>query len=216
MSQGGYVTLIGFVAREPTLRTTRDGRMVADVRVGATTRFYDKATDQWRDGDTSYFTVNCWRRLAGHVRASLHKGDPVMVKGHFRTRTYEDRQNRIRTEVEITADTIGHDLSRGVANYMRPERSRQVGEEGAAAGGTTPGGTGTANEMGADEMPANDMAADEMAAVVMAEDVGAGDLEEPSFASQEPGEQLDQDEAAKELDRELDRGLAEDGQLAPL
>src|SRR5215469_6070722 len=94
MSQGAYVTLIGFVAREPTLRTTRDGRLVADVRVGATTRYYDKATDQWRDGDTSYYTVNCWRRLAGHVRASLHKGDPVMVKGRFRTHTYEDRQNR--------------------------------------------------------------------------------------------------------------------------
>ncbi len=120
MSQGGYVTLVGYVAREPTLRTTGDGRQVADLRVGATSRIYDKAADQWRDGETSYYTVNCWRKLAGHVRASLHKGDPVMVKGRFRTRTYEDKQNRIRTEVEIVADTIGHDLSRGIANYLRP------------------------------------------------------------------------------------------------
>jgi single-strand DNA-binding protein len=122
MSQGGYVTLIGFVAREPSLRTTKDGRQVADVRVGTTTRIRDKVTDEWRDGETCYYTVNCWRRLAGHVRASLRKGDPVMVKGRFRTHTYEDKQNRIRTEVEIVADTIGHDLSRGVANYMRAER----------------------------------------------------------------------------------------------
>lgn len=124
MSQGGFVTLIGFVAREPSLRTTKDGRPVADVRVGATTRYLDKERNVWRDGDTSYYTVNCWRRLAGHVRASLHKGDPVVVKGRFRTHTYEDKQNRIRTEVEIIAETIGHDLSRGIANYIRPERPR--------------------------------------------------------------------------------------------
>ncbi len=123
MSQGGYVTLIGFVAREPSLRTTKDGRQVADVRVGATTRIYDRAEDEWRDGETCYYTVNCWRRLAGHVRASLRKGDPVMVKGRFRTHTYQDKQNRIRTEVEIVADTIGHDLSRGIANYIRPGRT---------------------------------------------------------------------------------------------
>src|SRR5205807_3215881 len=70
----------------------------------------------------SYYTVNCWRRLADHVRASLRKGDPVMVKGRFKTRSYEDKAGRLRTEVEIVADTVGHDLSRGVANYIRPQR----------------------------------------------------------------------------------------------
>src|SRR5260370_37936855 len=32
MSQGGYVTLGGFVAREPSLRQTKDGKNVTDVR----------------------------------------------------------------------------------------------------------------------------------------------------------------------------------------
>jgi single-strand DNA-binding protein len=145
MSQGGYVTLIGFVAREPSLRTTKDGRQVADVRVGATTRIHDKATDEWRDGETCYYTVNCWRRLAGHVRASLRKGDPVMVKGRFRTHTYEDKQNRIRTEVEIVADTIGHDLSRGVANYMRADRAETRDTDDMADTDRAPADAGAAN-----------------------------------------------------------------------
>jgi len=122
MSQGGYVTLVGFVAREPRIRQVTEGRFVADLRVGATTRKVDKQTGEWVDAETSYYTVNCWRRLAGHVKASLRKGDPVVVKGKFRTRSYEDKTGRLRTEVEIVADTVGHDLTRGIANYMRPDR----------------------------------------------------------------------------------------------
>jgi single-strand DNA-binding protein len=125
MSQGGYVTLVGFVAREPYLRETKNGVHVADVRIGTTTRMIDKQTGEWVDADTSYFTVTCWRRLADHAKASLHKGDPVVVKGRFRTSSYEDKVGQLRTEVQIMADTVGHDLSRGIANYIWPKHPRQ-------------------------------------------------------------------------------------------
>ena len=146
MSQGGYVTLVGFVAREPMLRNTKDNTSVADVRIGTTSRYLDRELDLWRDGETSYYSVNCWRRLADNVRASLHKGDPVIVKGKFRTRTYTDKEGKIRTEAEIVADTIGHDLSRGIANFIRPPKPRSENAderpEGAddASGPDDPGG----------------------------------------------------------------------------
>ena len=119
MSQGGYVTLVGFVAQDPNIRTTATGKHVTNVRVGTTPRFRDNATGQWRDAETSYYNVSCWARLADHVRASLHKGNPVIVKGRFRTSTFEDKNGQLRTSIEITADTVGHDLSRGPANYIR-------------------------------------------------------------------------------------------------
>ena len=97
----------------------RDRQAVTKVRVGTTPRFRDSATGQWRDAETSYYNVSCWARLADHVRASLHKGDPVIVKGRFRTSTFEDKNGQLRTSIEITADTVGHDLSRGPANYIR-------------------------------------------------------------------------------------------------
>jgi single-strand DNA-binding protein len=120
MSQGGYVTLVGFVAQDPRQRETKDGTRVTDLRVGATTRVQDRVTNQWRDADTSYFNVSCWRKLGDHVRASLRKGDPVVIKGRFRSRTFEDKTGQVRTVIDIMADTVGHDLSRGIANYMRP------------------------------------------------------------------------------------------------
>jgi single-strand DNA-binding protein len=148
MSQGGYVTLVGFVAREPMLRNTKDGRSVADVRIGTTSRYLDRETDLWRDGETCYYTVNCWRRLADNVRASLHKGDPVVVKGKFRTRTYTDREGTVKTEAEIVADTIGHDLSRGIANFLRPPKPRSdtVGDLGPDEVSRAAGGVGGFDE----------------------------------------------------------------------
>jgi single-strand DNA-binding protein len=129
MSQGGYVTLVGFVAQDPILRPTKNGVLVTDLRVGTTPRVQDRATGQWRDGDTSYFGVTCWRRLGENVRASLHKGDPVMIKGKIRSRTYTDRNGVVRSVVDIIADTVGHDMNRGVANYLRQHRPAVAEDE---------------------------------------------------------------------------------------
>jgi len=132
MSQGGYVTLVGFVAQDPNLRETKDGKNVANVRIGATRRILDKATGEWRDAETSYYNVSCWNRLADHVRASLRKGDPVVVKGTFKAHSFEDKTGRMRTEIDIMADTVGHDLNRGVANYIRHRPLQQAEADEAA------------------------------------------------------------------------------------
>jgi single-strand DNA-binding protein len=133
MSQGAFVTLVGYVAQEPNIRTTRTGKTVTDLRVGITPRYRDQATGEWRDAESSYFTVSCWDRLAHHVRASMHKGEPVLIRGKFKTSTYEDKDGRPRTETKITADVVGHDLSRGVANYIR-QRGKQQGADANASG----------------------------------------------------------------------------------
>ena len=51
MSQGAFVTLVGYVAQEPNIRTTRTGKTVTDLRVGITPRYRDRATDEWRDAE---------------------------------------------------------------------------------------------------------------------------------------------------------------------
>src|ERR1700676_3870686 len=120
MSQGGYVTLVGFVAQDPRQHETKGGR-VTKLRIGATTRGQDRATQEWRDADTSYYDVSCWRRLGDHVQASMRKGGPVFVKGRFKARSYEDKTGQLRNVIDIQADAVGHDLNRGPANYMRPQ-----------------------------------------------------------------------------------------------
>jgi single-strand DNA-binding protein len=178
MSQGGYVTLVGFVARDPILRQTKQGTNVTDLRVGTTTRILNRTTGEWRDGDTSYYTVKCWRRLADHSRASLHKGDPVVVKGRFRTRSYEDKTGQLRTEIEIEAESIGHDLSRGISNYIRTRTPADAADGRADSSARS------------DDNPSTD-----------------GSARDGGSAERGPADDLIDDEAIKQLERELGAGL---------
>jgi len=198
MSQGAFVTLIGYVAQEPNIRTTKTGKTVTDLRVGITPRYRDQRTGEWCDSESSYFTVSCWDRLAQHVRASMHKGEPVMVRGKFKTNTYEDKDGRPRTDIRITADTVGHDLSRGIANYIK-HRSKQPPADSDQMGDQTsehvPGNIALAEgpdeilDEDAIERFGRDLNDADLAARVLAEDADESDDRES-----EDGDVEDQDE----------------------
>ena len=138
MSQVGYVTLTGYVTAEPKMwQTARTQTSVASVRVGSTPRRLNRGTGEWQDGETSYYTVKCWRRLAENVHGSLRKGDMIIVRGKISTRTWVDDQQRTRTEMQVEADSVGHDLSFGWSRFNRgvqvPPGSRRGIDEGEAA-----------------------------------------------------------------------------------
>jgi single-strand DNA-binding protein len=197
MSQGAFVTLVGYVAQEPNIRTTKNGKVVTELRVGIAPRFRDSATGEWRDAEPSYFSVNCWERLAHHVRASMHKGEPVLVRGRFKTETYEDKEGRTRTDTRITADTVGHDLSRGIANYMRNRPQRPAAEtsqaNGQAEGDQVPGGQlrGSPDLPGGSDMEldvAPDELIDEEAIERFGRDLDAADVASRAVAEDQPEE----------------------------
>ncbi len=104
---------------------------VTKIRVGSTPRWLDRGTGEWRDGETSYYNVRCWRKLAENVTGSLRKGDMILVRGKFRTRTWVDEQQHTRVELEVEADSVGHDMSFGWSHF---NRGVHMPPPGAAAG----------------------------------------------------------------------------------
>jgi single-strand DNA-binding protein len=121
MSQEAFATVAGYATADPMLRMTKSGAEVAHVRVACTPRRIDRESGEWQDGQTSYYSVTCWRKLAAAVHASIRKGDPVLVRGRMHTRTWET-EGRTVSEVEIVADAMGHDLTRGWARFHRESR----------------------------------------------------------------------------------------------
>jgi single-strand DNA-binding protein len=119
MSQTSNITLSGYVTAEPTLVKTSAGTSRTRIRVGSTPRRLDRQTGEWSDGETSYYNVVCWRKLAENVANSLRKGDMILVRGRFRTRTWVDDQQRTRVEIEVDADSVGHDMSFGWSHFNR-------------------------------------------------------------------------------------------------
>lgn len=120
MSMENQITLRGYVTAEPKFwQTAATKAPVAEIRVGSTPRRLNRDTGEWLDGDTSYYTVKCWRRLAVNVASCLRKGDMVLIRGKVVTRTWLDDQQRSRTQVQVEADSVGHDLSFGWSHFNR-------------------------------------------------------------------------------------------------
>jgi single-strand DNA-binding protein len=119
MIHEAQVNLAGYVATDPKFKKVAGDISSARLRVAYTARRRDKETGEWSDGPTSFVNIQCWRTLADNVRASVHKGEPVLVMGRLQIRRFEDQEGAARTVVEIEAMSIGHDLTRGVAQFSR-------------------------------------------------------------------------------------------------
>ena len=150
------ITVVGNVAGPARQRTTPAGVQVADFRIAATPRRQDKAAGTWTDGETMWFGVNVWRSLAEHCTASLKKGDRVVVTGRLTTRSWEVEGGERRHGLEIEASSVGLDLGRGVAAYVKPA-TLVVGEDPWVSSGRVDALTGEVlpeEPDGEDETPA--------------------------------------------------------------
>ncbi|MEU9578671.1 single-stranded DNA-binding protein [Streptomyces chilikensis] len=126
------VCAIGNVATQPVHREDDRGH-VARFRLAATPRYWDRDKAMWVDGHTNFFTVWTRRSLAANVAASLSVGDPVVVHGRLKVRA-DARDGQARTDVDIEAAAVGHDLARGTSAFRRNTRG--------GAGAAEPGGAG--------------------------------------------------------------------------
>src|ERR1700722_11826441 len=124
MSQENMIILRGFVTAEPKFwQSSPTQTPHAEIRLGHTPRRLNRTTGEWEDGETSYYSVKCWRRLAVNVKGSLRKGDMILVKGKVVMRTWVDDQQRNRTQMQVEADSVGHDLAFGWSHFNRGDQS---------------------------------------------------------------------------------------------
>jgi len=121
------VTFQGWVGNDVVFRLTDRGP-VANFRVGSTPRIRRK-DGEWADGQTSWFSVSCWRGLAEHVRDSVRKGEPVLVHGRLRTDVWEREDGHSSVSYVVEASCVGHDLSRGTAVFAKASRPERVETE---------------------------------------------------------------------------------------
>ncbi|MEO5779276.1 single-stranded DNA-binding protein [Arthrobacter oryzae] len=112
------ITVRGFVATDIRSSTTPGGVGTASFRMGATERRFDRTSNTWVDGTTNWFTVQGYRQLAGNMGCSIKKGQRVIVVGRLKMRSWE-KDGRIYHVAEIDAESVGHDLMWGSANFTR-------------------------------------------------------------------------------------------------
>lgn len=132
------ITLTGLVATDPKHLTTAEGLPITSFRLASTQRRFDRSKQSWVDGDTNWYTVTAFRRLASNSSVSLHKGQRVLVSGRLRLRDWESGERRGLT-VEVEADALGHDLTWGTSQFDRNAVVVSTPESEAAPTGETEG-----------------------------------------------------------------------------
>lgn len=122
------ITVVGNVTGDITYRHAEDGKTSAFFRLVSTERRYNTQIGDWEDGESVWFGISCWRRLADSVKTTLSKGDPVIVQGKLRQRYYE-KDDVKRSSFHLDAQHIGLDLSRVQSLGAAPVVEPRVGEE---------------------------------------------------------------------------------------
>jgi len=103
------ITVTGLIATTPRHIVTSEGLPITSFRLASSQRRFDKATERWVDASTNWYTVTAFRTLAVNAYASLNKGDRIVVVGRLKIRDWQT-DDRTGTNVEIEAETLGHDL----------------------------------------------------------------------------------------------------------
>ena len=134
------ITLIGNLVDDPELRFTPSGQAVAKFRIASTPRFMDKATNEWKDGESLFLTCNVWRQAAENVAESLQRGMRVIVSGRLKQRSYETKEGEKRTVFEVEVDEVGPSLRNATAKVNKASRGPGggFGSGGGGGGGGTP------------------------------------------------------------------------------
>jgi single-strand DNA-binding protein len=133
MFNEAQITVVGYVASEPEYVTVGQDIPKLTMRVAWTTRRREPSTGEWVDANTSFVRVTCWRRLADNLATCLRKGDPVLLRGRLDVRPFLGKDGQRRISVDVDANTLGHDLSRGVAGFRRVwEKTARPADEAAA------------------------------------------------------------------------------------
>jgi single-strand DNA-binding protein len=110
---------------------------VANFQVASTPRSFDKASNEWKDGETLFLRCSVWREAAENVAESLTKGMRVLIEGRLKSRSYETKEGEKRTVIELEVDEIGPSLKYANAKVNRTQRSG--GQSGNGGGGNTGG-----------------------------------------------------------------------------
>ena len=141
------ITMTGNLTRDPELRYTPTGQAVASFTVASTPRFMDKATNEWKDGDSLFLSCNVWRQAAENVCESLQRGMRVIVTGRLKQRSYETKEGEKRTVYEVEVDDVGPSLRSASAKVTKAARESAGSRPAAKPAGEDPwsanGGAGS-------------------------------------------------------------------------
>ena len=126
MSSLNKVTLIGNLGKDPEIRTTGDGKEIANFSIATSETWKDKTTGEKKD-KTEWHRIVCFNEgLTRVIKSYVKKGSKIYVEGQLQTKkwTNQEGQEVYTTEVIlqnynsslILLDSKGENAPQGANN----------------------------------------------------------------------------------------------------
>jgi single-strand DNA-binding protein len=96
------VILLGNVGKDPEIKATGSGVVVATFSIATSERFKDK-TGNWQDR-TEWHNLVAYQRTAEIIRDYVKKGSKLYVEGRLQTSSWDDKttgQKKYKTEIIV-------------------------------------------------------------------------------------------------------------------
>ena len=117
------VILLGNVGKDPEIRTTGGGTMVASFGLATSERAKD-AQGNWQD-KTEWHNIVAYGKVAEIIRDYVKKGHKIFIEGRLTTRNWDDKEHAgrkvYRTEIIVNDLSLlsGRDDAGGAGGYSR-------------------------------------------------------------------------------------------------
>lgn len=122
MSISASTTIIGNITGAPELRFTTGGKAVINFAVASTERYFDRTSNEWKDGSTVFMPCFAWNG-AENIAESVVKGDRVIVTGKLKQRSYTTDDGNKRQVMELEVDEVGPSLRYAQAKPTKTPRA---------------------------------------------------------------------------------------------
>lgn len=96
--------LVGNLGKDPEMKHTQQGTPVTTFSV-AVSRGYT-VSDGQQKGETEWFRVVAWQKLAEECNSYLRKGSRVYIEGRLQTREWQGQDGQPQTLIEVVASEM--------------------------------------------------------------------------------------------------------------
>ena len=140
------VILIGNLGKDPEIRSTQDGREIANLTLATSEQWTDKNSGERRE-KTEWHRVAIFNPgLVGLCKKYLHKGSKVYVEGQLQTRKWQDNSGADRYTTEVVIQGYS-----GILTFLDKAGA------GSSGGGDSGGSYGGSSSAGASEYVAQEL-----------------------------------------------------------
>ena len=98
------VQLIGYVGKDPEVKTLQDGKKVATMTLATHDYYFNKKNEKIEQ--TEWHTVVAWGKLVETFEKFVIKGKEIAVEGKLTHRSYDDKDGIKRYTTEVVGSEL--------------------------------------------------------------------------------------------------------------